>query len=148
MSRLLRAHLAYLRYVIIHKWYVFVECWRRGLVWQGVIHDLSKFWPDEWIPYVWHFHLLGNPPRTEWGEAFKRAWLRHVHRNPHHPEHYYYEDTALDIPMRYRVELLADWVGASRIQGNHLPSWYRAHRHRFVLHPDTRAWIETELERL
>jgi len=27
------------------------ECLRYGLVWQGIVHDLSKFLPDEWIAW-------------------------------------------------------------------------------------------------
>lgn len=54
-------HLRYLRYVLLHKWYVF----RAGLaiggmsprwVWRLLVHDLSKFSRAEWGPYVAKFY--------------------------------------------------------------------------------------------
>lgn len=29
--------------IIFHKYYVGIECFKMGLFWQGIIHDLSKF---------------------------------------------------------------------------------------------------------
>jgi len=49
-------HLAYLRYVLRHKWFVLLACWRAGLYWRGIVHDWHKFLPSEWFPYVEHFH--------------------------------------------------------------------------------------------
>lgn len=52
----------------------------------------------------------------------------------------------LDIPMRYRKELLADWRGAGRATGKpDTPAWYKANRYNIFLHPNTRAWIEEQL---
>jgi hypothetical protein len=78
-----------------------VECWKRGLIWRGLVHDMSKFLPSEWITYAEYFY--GNLRSTEffdlqarygcaelapWGESiedlFSLSWLRHQHRNPHH----------------------------------------------------------------
>ena len=38
----------YLWYVIRHKWFVGVECVKRGLWWRGLVHDLSKFVKEGW----------------------------------------------------------------------------------------------------
>lgn len=53
----LRASLAYLRYMLRHKWYVFLA----GLVvgaplWRLLVHDWTKFLPREWGPYVMKFY--------------------------------------------------------------------------------------------
>lgn len=87
-------HLRYLSYVLRHKWFVLVECWRRGLYWRGLVHDLSKFLPSEWFPYVEHFHgrqsgrqrdVTGYYKPTDTGDpAFDRAWFLHQKRNDHH----------------------------------------------------------------
>jgi hypothetical protein len=33
----------YLNYLLRHKWYVGIECFKKGLIWRGLVHDLSKF---------------------------------------------------------------------------------------------------------
>lgn len=64
----MRPHLRYLRYVLMHKLYVFIGgiavkrmygdspwgwvCW----LWRLLVHDLSKFRPSEWNPYVAFFY--------------------------------------------------------------------------------------------
>lgn len=40
-----KGHLAYLWYVLRHKYFVFVECCRLGVPWRGLVHDLSKLSP-------------------------------------------------------------------------------------------------------
>ena len=52
----MKAHLKYLRYVLVHKWHVLQECWRLNIKWRGIVHDLSKFSPAEWGPYVDRFY--------------------------------------------------------------------------------------------
>ena len=42
----------YLSYVIRHRWFVMIECFKRGLIWRGLTHDLSKFHPSEFFPYM------------------------------------------------------------------------------------------------
>lgn len=49
-------HLQYLRYVVKHKFCTLVECYKLGILWRGIIHDLSKFSPSEWSPYVEWFY--------------------------------------------------------------------------------------------
>lgn len=62
-------HFKYLHYILRHKWYVFLACWKSAwsddtdsisesihLVWRGLIHDWSKLLPSEWFPYVEKFY--------------------------------------------------------------------------------------------
>lgn len=44
-------------------------------------HDMSKNTPDEYTPYDNYFYGEQTPAIIE---AFNRAWLIHIHRNPHH----------------------------------------------------------------
>jgi len=90
----------YLKYVLKHKWYVFIECCKMGIPLRGLLHDLSKLLPSEFIPYAryfygtwmeeseWHGDKRNYVPweRTEMGisEAFDLAWLKHQKRNKHH----------------------------------------------------------------
>src|SRR5690348_11402587 len=95
-------HWQYLRYVIRHKWFVFVACMRCGVpVWRAIIHDWSKFLPCEWYAYVNVFYgdhpswnhissgqkWAGYPyelTKEYWAERFNLAWNHHQKCNKHH----------------------------------------------------------------
>ena len=39
----------YFLYLIKHKYYVFKECYKAGIWWRGILHDLSCFLPSEFF---------------------------------------------------------------------------------------------------
>lgn len=167
----------YLCYVVRHKWYVGLECWRVAreegeylLLWRALTHDLSKFRPDEFIPYARKFYATWpswSDPETrclarlgfsvsfrtqeDVDEDFDRAWLRHQHRSPHHWQHHILvndEDgtRVMEMPYLDRCEMLADWRGAGRSLGQpDTRGWYLAHRTHIQLGELTQAWIEARL---
>jgi hypothetical protein len=55
--------LKYLWSMMRHKWFVFIEACKLGIPWLGLIHDLSKFAPSEFIPYARYFY--GNHPAPD-----------------------------------------------------------------------------------
>lgn len=145
-------HLQYLNYVLRHKWFVFLECCKLGICWLGIFHDLSRFRPSEWFPYVASQPYSKNNKPVKITEAFELAWNDHQHRNKHHWEYWVHFDyhnhemRILPIPDKYRRELLADWRGASRAKGfNSVTDWYSKDGQQLKLHPDTREWIEAQL---
>jgi hypothetical protein len=155
-------HFKYASYVLRHKLYVGLECLKVGLLWRGLVHDLSKLLPSEWFPYVNHFRGDRRPKRTRAGyniaddpnkdPAFDEAWLRHIHRNDHHWQFWLLkkdegEFDALPMPQRARLEMVCDWRGAGAAQGQkggwfQTQDWWRHNRDRIVLHPETRQWVE------
>lgn len=149
----MKQHWQYLRYVVRHKWYVLQECMRCDVpLWRALVHDWQKFTPAEWTPYALSFYGPWKyKERPQWlVDAFDRAWLHHQHYGPHHWQYWVLrEDSgsikALKMPKTYVREMLADWVGAGRaITGrNNLHQWYAANREKIVLHPSTRAELET-----
>lgn len=168
-------HLKYASYVIRHKWYVFLECCKMGIPWQGVTHDLSKLLPDEWWAYANHFYgkdshhdkshqptgyFKNEPasvtilPNSRTGnDPFDTAWLKHLQRNPHHWQHWVLQEDnggtkLLCMPFRYRKEMLADWIGAGKAQGygDNTKVWFAANQHKMKLHTLVRVWIERRLE--
>jgi len=163
----MRKHLQYLRYVLRHKLFVFQECRTYGAsLWQALVHDLSKFSPSEWGPYVEYFYGGPHPKASEIGvyerqnyglgrsaeaveERFNTAWLHHQHVNPHHWQHWVLRNDdgtllALEMPGKFVREMVADWAGAGRaIHGKRdLLPWYMANREKMALHPATRRWVE------
>jgi hypothetical protein len=136
---------------------VFLECCKRGIVWQGIVHDWYKFLPSEWFPYVSQFGGGIQTGRNKTGYykpedtgnlAFEIAWLQHQRRSKHHWQSWCVpiaegKVKAYDMPMKYRLEMVADWHGAGRAQ--HKPKvydWWVDNKAKMVFHPDTSAWLE------
>jgi len=166
----MKKYLKYLSYVIRHKWFVFIECYRLGEIWRGIWHDMSKFLPSEFIPYARYFY--GEYPSWEFtkyepyypysltkegiSEAFDLSWLLHQHRNPHHWQHWILrEDDGgtkfIDIPSKYIQEMLCDWSGAGRaITGKNDPlectSWYLNNYDKIQVSKMTRTEINLILK--
>jgi len=75
---------SYTRNLMRHKYFVFIEAWKLGIPLLGLIHDISKFSPGEFLPYA--AYNFGNPHSNSASvkEAFDIAWNHHQKRNMHH----------------------------------------------------------------
>ncbi len=174
-------HWKYLSYVLRHKWFVFCACvdyalfgiqgrplLRLRLVWRGIIHDWSKFLPDEWFPYAQHFYgdnsqvwfeltaKYGLYEAAPWGtdpaDRFKIAWNLHQKRNDHHYQFWYLtqdsgESFPVGMPLICRFEMLCDWIGAGKALGKpYTWEWYEANKKNMKMREEDFAWIEKQLE--
>lgn len=143
-------HLAYLRYVMRHKWFVLLACRKYGVGWwQAIIHDWGKFLPSEWFPYAETFYKPDGSKQYVESAAFAVAWNLHQKRHRHHWQAWLLtwdrgETVALPMPFRFAREMLADWSGAGRaIAGERNPrEWYEKNRARIILHEQTRQFVE------
>ena len=104
-----------------HRRLVRKHCFRVGLYWQGLTHDLSKFSPAEFFPGVKYYQGTRSPQARE-RELFgySAAWLHHKGRNKHHFE--YWRDVnktgvnaPVKMPAKYFGEMICARVAASRI---------------------------------
>lgn len=154
--------MAYLWYILRHKWYVFLGCCKYKLYWRGLLHDLSKFRPSEWFPYKHFFYgkhgknnqetCKDNKPTLTDDDGFDLAWLYHQKRNKHHWQYWILPSdngkvTCLPMPEKYWKEMIADWYGAGMaIQGRSDPApWYVQQKDKIQLHPTTRKAVEEAL---
>lgn len=152
---IVRRHIAYLKYVLRHKWFVLVAGVQLGVpVWTLILHDWDKFLPDEWFPYASAFYKADGSKQYVESDAFTRAWNAHQKRNKHHWQWWmitWDRGTTECLPMSHaaRLEMLADWYGAGRaIAGTQSPAdWYMKNADKMQLHPETRAWVEQQLIR-
>lgn len=157
----------YLSYVLRHKWFVMIECFHYGLYWRGLKHDMSKLLPTEFFPYMRFFYgkyakarrdSTGYYKPNDTGDAnFDFAWFKHQKRNDHHWQWWILPTDgggikALMMPLDARKEMIADWRGAGRAQGNlgkngepEVLTWYTKNKDKLVLHPATREWVEREI---
>jgi hypothetical protein len=110
----------HLKTVAKHRFCVLKHCFRCGLYWQGLTHDLSKFSPAEFWPGVKYYQ--GNrSPQVKEREFFgySAAWLHHKGRNKHHFE--YWVDSKdrqpyyVQMPAKYFGEMVCDRIAASKI---------------------------------
>lgn len=111
-------------------------------------HDMSKNTPDEYTPYDNYFYGEQTPAIIE---AFNRAWLMHIHRNPHHWQYWVLindepkEGTILiEMPYPYIIEMICDWWAFSWIKGDlsEMFAWYKDHADYIKMH-NHRNWIES-----
>lgn len=162
----MKQYLAYLKYVVRHKHYVFLAACKAGIPFRGIIHDWDKFLPDEFFGYANHFynpdgtkkgqhnaHGFHNPFKGE-DEAFERAWFNHQRRNKHHFEWWTMpnkEGGIIPIKMKpiYVLEMICDGVGAGKAQGTlGLKDYYEHTKHTWFMHPESRALYEKLLDEL
>lgn len=137
----------YFKYVIRHKWFVFLGCIELDIPLHGLVHDLSKFSRAEWKTYVDKFYpkcMLTGMEHIR-AAAFGEAWLHHIHCNPHHWEHWIIpgKEECLRIPEVYCREMVADWTAMSRAKGeSDCSKWYESQKDIIKLHPASRQNIE------
>lgn len=112
-------------------------------------HDASKSKPDEYEAYDAYFY--GGNRSYAVVQAFQRAWLLHIHRNPHHWHHWVLinddpgeGEVLLEMPYNYIIEMICDWWAFSWAEGDlsEIFSWYDEHKDYIKLNPKTRETVE------
>lgn len=101
-----------------HKWLVFVHCCKVGLVWRGLVHDLSKFSPTEFFESAKYVTGTGSPiAQCRKTNGYSKAWLHHKGRNKHHIEYWYDKQNKvqMNIPFVYAVETVCDKLAATKV---------------------------------
>ena len=93
-----------------HRRLVRKYCFKLGLVWQGLTHDLSKYSFVEFFRGVKYFQGNMSPQVKEREvEGYSKAWLHHKARNKHHHEYWndFSEKEKLSIDlsgMKYQTQ--------------------------------------------
>ncbi len=118
--------LAHLKVISRHRFLVCKYCFRLGLYWQGLTHDLSKYSPQEFWVGAKYFQGDRSPNDAERRDkGYSSAWLHHKGRNRHHLE--YWTDygghgqgiVGVEMPKKYVAEMFCDRLAASRVyRGN------------------------------
>ncbi len=145
-------------YLIRHKYYVFIECWKKGLYWRGIVHDLDKFSPSKFTTYAKSTGGNLNYGLTKTGFSdidfgsdpeYYNAVMRHRRGESHHWESWIFLDknsNAFIMPMDNDsiVEMIIDWKCASKARRKKEPfgDWYWLNKEKILLHEETRARVE------
>ncbi|MBP3413486.1 MAG: catalase, partial [Oscillospiraceae bacterium] len=65
------------------------HCFRVGLYWQGLTHDLSKYSPTEFRSGILYYQGTRSPNSRERElKGHSLAWMHHKGRNKHHFEYW------------------------------------------------------------
>ncbi|MGN0807909.1 MAG: DUF5662 family protein [Candidatus Coproplasma sp.] len=150
----------HLKTVCSHRRQVRKNCFKVGLIYQGLTHDLSKFSPSEFIPGAKYWQGNRSPQARE-RELFgySPAWLHHKGRNRHHFEYWTDVDKngsviPVDMPPKYFAEMICDRVAASKVyKGKDYTDscpleYYKGRKDSVFMHPETSERLEYYLQLL
>lgn len=145
-----------------HKILVMQGCFKIGLYKQGLLHDMSKYSPTEFLVGCRYYKGYMSPNNAERADrGYSSAWLHHKGRNKHHLE--YWIDYAVSkpwddkthtkmegmkMPIRYVCEMFIDRVSASKnyqkekYTDKSALEYYEKSVNHYMIHPDTKAMLE------
>lgn len=138
-----------------HRHKVIAHCFRVGICFQGLFHDLSKYSPTEFIQGARYYVGYRSPTELEREETgLSLAWMHHKGRNKHHFE--YWNDVnpktknyeSVPMPKRYVAEMFCDRIAASKIyKGKSYTDaspyeYFAQGRGKKIMHPETAELIE------
>ena len=133
-----------------HKALVLYGCFRVGLYWQGITHDLSKYSPTEFMTGARYYQGDRSPNAAEREDkGYSEAWMHHKGRNRHHYE--YWTDMnrqtrnyeSVEMPRKYLVEMVMDRRAACLVyQGKDYKDdsalkYFDRSREKDLMHPQT-----------
>ena len=133
-----------------HRFLVMKLCFRLGLYWQGLTHDLSKYSPTEFRIGAKYYAGTRSPNAVEREECgYSTAWMHHKGRNRHHYEYWSDLDPVtrqyLPVPMprRYLAEMFCDRIAACMVyhgrdyRNDDALKYFLKAGERPLMHPDT-----------
>ena len=145
-----------------HKILVMKLCFKVGLYKQGLMHDMSKYNPVEFLIGAKYYQGTCSPNNAEREDkGYSSAWLHHKGRNKHHLEYWIdyglqegHDMVGMKMPLKYVIEMFCDRVAASKnYRGDKYtdadPYNYYIHSYsHYIIHPDTAALLEKLLKML
>ena len=164
LKKLLHNFNGHLHTVNAHRRLVRKYCFKLGIYRQGLMHDLSKYSPSEFMPGVKYYqdgHRSPNNAQRE-DEGVSKAWLHHKGRNKHHFEYWIDYDVdgsrtvlaGMKMPVKYVAEMFCDRIAASRIYNKEkykdsdpLDYYIKGLGH-YIMHPETDALLHKLLQML
>ena len=116
--------------ITAHKFLVMKHCFKVGLYRQGLLHDMSKYSPTEFLVGARYYQGDRSPNEIERLETgVSSAWLHHKGRNKHHLE--YWVDYAPELGyQRERSTDASPW------------EYYARSADHYLIHPNTAALLE------
>ncbi len=140
-----------------HRFIVMKYCFKAGMIWQGLTHDLSKY---SWVEFsegckYWQGNRSPNT-RSKEVNGVSYAWLHHKGRNKHHYEYWIDYDLkserflgGMRMPRKYVAEMVFDRISACRVylgknytQSSAYEYYYRTKDRLWFVEEETRRDLE------
>lgn len=150
---MIKKFFGHLTTVLKHKFWVGYYCFKCGLYWRGLMHDMSKFHPVEFWESVRYYTGTSSPiNKCKAEKGYSKAWLHHKGINKHHYE--YWQDNfdkggeALQMPFKYALEMVCDYLGAARAYwGKEFTyvkewEWWQEKCKIAAMHPQTKDFVD------
>ena len=148
--------LKHLKTINHHKMLVMKLCFKLGLYKQGILHDLSKYSPTEFIVGARYYQGTRSPNDAEREDkGYSSAWLHHKGRNRHHLEYWIdygldgeHKMTGMKMPVKYVAEMFCDRVAASKnyrgagYTDSDAYDYYMKSKSHYIIHPETAELLE------
>jgi hypothetical protein len=118
-------------------------------------HDKSKSDKEEYEAYDNYFY--GKDQSYNVKLEFNKAWLEHIHKNPHHWQFWVLNnddpkegEMILDIPYNYIIEMVCDWWSFSFKQNklDEMFKWYNDRKKYMKLSDKTKTNVEYILKEI
>lgn len=153
----MRKALRHFKTITYHKYLVMQGCFQVGLYYQGIMHDISKYSPSEFMVGARYFQGDRSPNNAEREDiGYSSAWLHHKGRNKHHYEYWIDYSTKnipggmapAPMPDRYIIEMLMDRIAACKVYRKDKYTdrspleYYLSGKDPAPLHPKTRRMLE------
>lgn len=143
------------RTITHHRHLVMYHCFRAGIPLQGLVHDLSKYSPTEFLVGAKYYQGTFSPNVVERkNKGVSYAWIHHKGKNKHHFEYWFdnspngYTMVPVKMPTKYLIEMICDRLAACK---TYLGENYKdssaleyANRHNYsqLMHPETEASLK------
>jgi hypothetical protein len=109
----------HLKIIHNHRKFVRKACFKAGLFWQGLTHDLSKYSLIEML--ICKYYSGKRSPHQNAREVlgYSPSWIHHYHTNKHHYQYWWDENEEgkiipMKMPFKYVIESFCDMLGASK----------------------------------
>ena len=107
MTNYVRNFFGHLHTINTHRRLVRQHCFKAGIPVQGLLHDLSKYHPVEFLAGV-KYYVGDHSPNVEERRdtGYSAAWLHHKGRNKHHFEYWFdngigvFELVSVEMPLK------------------------------------------------
>ena len=150
----------HLNIIRTHRKFVREACFKMGLFWQGLVHDLSKYSVIELL--ICKYYSGTRSPHQNAREVlgYSPSWIHHYHTNKHHYQYWWDENEEgkiipMKMPYQFVIESVADMLGASKAYNKEnwkpemlIQYWDEKCVGKRIMHQDSMLLVQTLLNKL
>lgn len=137
-----------------HRFLVFVHSIKLGIPIRGLLHDLSKYSPTEFINSAKYYNGNSSPIYAQRldNKMYSTISVHHIKHNKHHFEYWidFFKGNLVlrAMPYKYALEYVADMISASKVY-NHKNytkdkplAYFLERKDHFLMNSCTKEFVE------